>query len=387
MKKLAIGASILVATVILATFAIGPGLIDRRLNRTRHHATWVREDAEKLHRSLTIADLHADTLLFDRDLLEEHGHGHVDVPRLLQGNVALQAFTVVTKAPRELNMVRNADSSDLVLPLVLVERWPRSTWTSLKARALFQAAKFKAAVGASRNQLVWIKTSADLNAYLERRKREPLIVGGFLGLEGAQAVEGDVANLSALYEAGFRMMSPTHFTDNRYGGSATGIEKGGLTQEGRSLLAAMESRKMIVDLAHAAPQTIDDVLALATRPVLVSHTGVKATCDSNRNLTDDQLRRIAQTGGIIGIAYFDAAVCGTDAAAIARAIRHASNVIGVDHVALGSDFDGGVAAPFDASDLVLITEALMAAGFSESEIAKIMGGNTVRFLAANLPVE
>ena len=282
-------------------------------------------------------------------------------------------------------MVRNTDESDLVLPLILVQGWPIGTWTSAKQRALYQAHKFARAASTSSGRLVWIKSAADLGAYLERRRHEPDLTAGFLGIEGAQALDGDLRNLQELFDAGFRMMSPTHFTDNTFAGSATGSEKLGLTPAGRTLIKEMEARRMIVDLAHASSQTIADVLTIATRPVLVSHTGVRATCDSNRNLTDEQIRGIAKTGGLVGIAYFEAAVCGTDSAAIVRAIRHVRDVVGVDHVALGSDFDGAVRVPFDASGLVLITEELLNAGFNESEIAMIMGANTLRFLATNLP--
>ena len=113
--------------------------------------------------------------------------------------------------------------------------------------------------------------------------------------------------------------------------------------------------------------------------------GVKGTCDNNRNLSDDQLRRIAKTGGVISIGYWDTAVCGNDATAIARAIHYAANIVGVEHVALGSDYDGAIPAPFDTTGLVQITDALMAEGFNESEIAMIMGRNTLRLLAENLP--
>lgn len=332
-----------------------------------------------------IADLHADTLLWNRDLLHESSRGHVDVPRLIQGGVALQAFTVVTKAPWRINMTRNADSSDIVFPLAVIERWPIGTWASLKARALFQAWRFGTTVSASNGKLVWIKSAEDLKAYIERRRHGAAVTAGFLGIEGAQALNGDVGNVQDLFEAGFRMMSLTHFTDNSFAGSATGVSKGGLTPPGRALVKEMEARRIIVDLAHASLKTVDDVLAIATRPVLVSHTGVKATCSSDRNLTDNQIRRIANAGGLIGIAYFQAAVCGSDARAVARAIRHASDIAGVDHVALGSDFDGAVAMPFDASELAAVTGALVAAGFTEAEVAQIMGGNVQRFLLANLP--
>jgi microsomal dipeptidase-like Zn-dependent dipeptidase len=112
---------------------------------------------------------------------------------------------------------------------------------------------------------------------------------------------------------------------------------------------------------------------------------VKGTCDNNRNLTDDQIRRIAATGGVIGIGFWDTAVCGSDAAAIGKAIRYAADVAGVEHVALGSDFDGAVVTPFDATGLAQITEALINEGFSREEIARIMGGNVVNLLQNNLP--
>ena len=150
------------------------------------------------------------------------------------------------------------------------------------------------------------------------------------------------------------------------------------------MVRRMEDRRMLVDLAHASSKTVDDVLAIARRPVLVSHTGLKGACDSPRNLSDDHLRRIARGGGIVGIAYFEVAVCGTDARAIARTITHAIDVVGVDHVALGSDFDGAIAAPFDTTGLPLLVDALLEAGFNESTIAQIMGGNALRFLLENL---
>ena len=383
MKKLLTAASILALLALLIVSA-GPAQVESRLNRVHSSVTWIADRAEKLHGEMFIADLHADTLLWNRNILEESSRGHVDVPRLIRGNIALQAFTVVTKAPRGINMARNADSSDIVLPLIVLQRWPSSTWTSLKARALYQAQRFARAASESDGQLVWIKSAADLSAYLERRRHGP-VTAGFLGVEGAQALDGDLRNLQDLYEAGFRMMSPTHFTDNSFAGSATGVSKGGLTASGRTLVKEMETRRMIIDLAHVSSRTVDDVLAIATRPVLVSHTGVRATCNSDRNLTDDQLGRISAAGGLIGIAYFQAAVCGRGAQAIAVAIRHAVNVAGLDHVALGSDFDGGASMPFDASGVVAVTDALVTLGFKDAEIAQIMGGNVQRFLLANLP--
>jgi membrane dipeptidase len=168
-------------------------------------------------------------------------------------------------------------------------------------------------------------------------------------------------------------------------GSAHGVRRHGLTELGRRVIERMEQKRMTVDLAHASAQTIDDVLAIATRPVVVSHTGVRGTCDNNRNLSDVQLQRIARNGGILGIGYWKTATCGTDAKAIARAIRYSVGVAGIDHVALGSDYDGAVSVPFDAAGLVELTDALLEAGFDREQLRKIMGGNVLRVLRSNLP--
>jgi microsomal dipeptidase-like Zn-dependent dipeptidase len=147
----------------------------------------------------------------------------------------------------------------------------------------------------------------------------------------------------------------------------------------------MESHKMLIDVAHASPATIDDVLAMATRPVIVSHTGVKGTCENPRNLSDEHLRGVAKTGGLIGITFFDFATCGSDAAAIARSIQYAASVAGADHIALGSDFDGAVETPFDVTGIGLVVDALLAAGLSEEDTGKIIGGNAFRVLLETLP--
>jgi len=124
---------------------------------------------------------------------------------------------------------------------------------------------------------------------------------------------------------------------------------------------------------------------MATRPLIVSHTGVKGTCNNPRNLSDDELRAVARTNGVIGIGLWDTATCGSDARAVARAIHYAVNIVGADHVALGSDFDGGVTTPFDSSGWSLLTDALLHEGISEQDIHKIMGENVVRVLLEVLP--
>jgi membrane dipeptidase len=374
-------------SLVLGFYLVAPGEVGRGMNRVQPPALpqAVTASARELHAKLRIADLHADTLLWSRNILERGDWGHVDLPRLLEGNVAVQAFTVVTKTPRGLNIDRNDDRSDNIFWLAIAERWPLPTLWSLKERAIHQARRLTEAALGSRGALVLIRTSTDLEAFLKGRKGPGGSVAAFLGIEGAHALDDDLGNLDALYAAGFRMISPTHFFDNGYAGSAHGVKQGGLTATGRALIRLMEERHIIVDLAHASHKTIADVLALAHRPVAVSHTGVRGTCDNARNLSDEELRGISGTGGLIGIGYWATAVCGGDPASIARAIAYAAGVAGIDHVGLGSDFDGATTTPFDAAGLDQVTNALLAAGFSEGDIRKVMGENEIRFLEDVLP--
>jgi microsomal dipeptidase-like Zn-dependent dipeptidase len=385
LKKLPVALAT-VAVLGPAVFAAAPALVERRNNKTLRPGPYrVSERAQALHRRLLVADLHADSLLWDRDLLERSTRGHVDVPRLREGGVALQAFTVVSKLPRGVNIEKNDDRSDDITLLALAERWPPRTWRSLRERALYQARRLHDMAAASGGRLALVETAADLRSFLERRRHDPAMTAGWLGVEGAHVLEGKAENVDVLFGAGFRMMAPTHFFDNEVGGSAHGLRKGGLTDLGRDVVRRMEAKGMLVDLAHASAATIDDVLALSRRPVVVSHTGVKGTCDNNRNLSDVQLQGVARTGGVIGIGYWPTAVCGEDARAIARAIRHAASVAGALHVGLGSDFDGAVTVPFDTSGVPLVTEALLAEGFTDEDVARFMGGNVLRVLEQTLP--
>jgi len=378
--------TVVILCIAAAFFFALPQLIEEELNKVLNKPPYAAsEQALTLHRQLTVVDLHADSLLWGRDLLERGTYGQLDIPRLADGNVAVQVFSLPTKTPRGLNIESNDDTSDNIFWLAIVDRWPLRTWRSLTERALYQARRLNEFARGSQGGFTVIKSSADLANYLERRRRNARLTAGLLSIEGAQALDGKLENLDVLYRTGYRMMSPSHFFDTDIGGSAAGIHKIGLTEKGREWVRRMEARHMIVDLAHASAKTIADVLAVATRPVVVSHTGVRGTCDNNRNLTDDQIRAVAAQGGLIGIGYWDTATCGADAKAIVKAMRYVSDRVGVEHVALGSDFDGAVTAPFDTTGLAEITDALLAAGYTEGEIRMIMGENAIQFLEANLP--
>jgi membrane dipeptidase len=385
-RRRSVQITLFVLCIVVVFFLTIPRLVDEDQNKVVKKPPYAASArALSLHQQLTIADLHADSLLWGRDLLERSSYGHVDIPRLADGNVALQVFSLPTKSPAGLNIESNGDKNDQIFWLAIVDRWPPATWNSLTERALYQSRRLHQFARGSRGGFVVIESSADLSSYLERRRLNGKLAAGLLSIEGAHALDGKLENLDVLYRAGYRMMSPSHFFDNDIGGSSAGVRKTGLTDEGREWVRQMEARRMIVDLAHASARTIDDVLAIANRPVVVSHTGVKGTCNNNRNLSDEQIRAVAAKGGLIGIGYWETATCGTDARAIVKAMRYVSDRVGVEHVALGSDFDGATTAPFDTTGLVEITDAMLEAGYSEQGIRAIMGENVMKFLEENLP--
>ncbi len=345
----------------------------------------VGDRARKLHATLRVADLHADSLLFGRDLLRRSDRGHVDVPRMIEGRVALQVFSMAVKTPRGLNIDRNEDTSDDVIRLALAKRWPPATWRRLMPRVLHLAASARRFAAASDGAFRIIGTRAELAAYLADRAGNEAITAGMLSIEGAHALDGDPANVDVVADAGIRMISPAHFFDTAFGGSAHGVEQHGLTGAGREMIHRMEARGVVLDVAHSSARTIDDALAISSRPVVASHTGVRGICDNARNLSDEHLEGIAATGGLVGIGFWETASGGPDAAAIARSIAYAVERVGVEHVALGSDWDGAVAVPFDAANVVWLTDALLAAGLEDAAIRAVMGENVLRVMAATLP--
>ena len=210
----------------------------------------------------------------------------------IEGNVALQVLAATTKSPRHLNIERNDDRSDDVVLLALAPRLAaarrgagccrgRSTWRPVPIE--LAAPLRRARSGSSARAATWPPTR-------RRAAADPRLTAGLLAIEGAHALDGDPANVEVVADAGFRMMSPSHFFDNAFGGSAHGIAKGGLTDAGREMVGRMEARGMLVDVAHASAATIDDVLAMAARPVVASHTGFRGVADNTRNLTDEHAR-------------------------------------------------------------------------------------------------
>jgi membrane dipeptidase len=394
-RKIGWGISALLLIVAVGFFSFAPGMVESSMNKIDGKPLpKLSAEAIALHKTLTIVDLHSDSLMWDRDITARASRGHMDVPRLNQGNVALQVFSSVTKTPKGQNYDANGADSDNITLLTVAQLQPVRTWGSLVERSLWHAAKLDQAVKSSDNALRQVRTSLDLNLISEGRQKARqsclpqngcfIATGAVLSIEGLQNLEGKATNLDKLYTAGFRMAGLTHFFDNELGGSMHGLKKGGLTPFGREIVSRMEEKGMIVDIAHLSHTGVAEVLAMARRPVVSSHGGVQATCKVNRNLTDDEIRGVAKTGGIIGIGYWEGAVCETSPQSIAAAMKHVRDLVGKDHVALGSDYDGATTVRFDTSQLVHVTQALLDAGFDEDEVRAVMGGNAIRVLRAGL---
>ena len=204
-------------------------------------------------------------------------------------------------------------------------------------------------------------------------------------IEGGHPLEGDAENLDRLFDQGLRIVGLTHFFDNELGGSLHGVSDEGLTAFGRSVVDRANSLGLIIDIAHSSPTMVREVIAMSERPLLLSHGGMKGHCDTARNLEDELMVAFAEHGGLLGIGFWDAAVCDASPAGVVRAIRYAIDTLGVEHVALGSDYDGATAVTFDVGEIAVLTEEMLQQGFTEAEVRLVMGGNVRRFLLENLP--
>ena len=384
MRKWLLGILALLIIAAILFFILAPGMVEKSMNKVQPVALRITPRALALQKTLDVADMHADSLLWKRDLLTRSDRGQVDLPRLQAGHYALQVFSSVTKTPKHQNYDANSGDTDNITQLVIADLQPMRTWNSLLQRSLYHAEKLKRFAERSNGQLRLITSLADLQKLIADRRAGRGVVGAMLSIEGLQDLEGKIGNLDKLYAAGFRMAGLAHFFDNDLAGSMHGVKKGGLTSLGRAAVARMEKLGMVVDIAHSSHQTVAEVIALARRPIVSSHGGVQATCKVNRNLTDDEIRGIARTGGVIGIGYWDAAICSNRPEDAAKAIAYVRDLVGIDHVGLGSDFDGAVTTGFDASQVAAITQALIDRGFSDDDIRKVMGGNVIRVLTAGM---
>ncbi|MEI6873942.1 MAG: dipeptidase [Spirochaetota bacterium] len=328
-------------------------------------------NAQEFHDSLVVVDGHCDSVLdliglsftkqgsAPRDFFERGAYGHLDLPRMVEGNVACQIFALFTNDK-------------------LVNEARPHTWRLLEAME---------GVFARDAGIVQAKKAGDILEARVAGKR-----AGMLSIEGGEAIGESLDELRAFYDRGVRLMGLTWNRRNAIGrGAGTGTPEdgtGGLTDFGRRVVHEMERLGMVVDASHLSDEALDDLLAIAERPVIASHSNCRALVPHRRNLTDEQAERIAATGGLIGLTFAGIFV-DPDPAKVTklRVLEHLDrliSVVGPEHVGLGSDFDGytdtyGIAFS-SPSELPWITEALLSRGHRPEAIAQIMGGNWLRVL-------
>jgi membrane dipeptidase len=202
-----------------------------------------------------------------------------------------------------------------------------------------------------------------------------------LAIENGDALGGQVAALDELYRQGVRMLALTWNSSNVLADGALGRDHGGLTDLGRAVLARMEELGMVVDVSHLSERSFWHAMNATRGPIVASHSNASGLHPHPRNLTDEQLRAIAARGGVVGVNFYSGFLGLPTLARVLEHIDYMVKVMGVDHVALGSDFDGIPQAPSgleDASKLPNLTDGLQARGYTTEQIHKILGGNALR---------
>ena len=278
MRIVKIGLSLILGLAALSLagfFIFAPAIVEKGRNAVAAHDPYpVSDTARALHERLIIGDWHADSLLWKRDLTERGTYGQVDLPRLAEGNVAIQVFTAVTKSPKGQNYEDNdPDAFDNITLLAFGQLWPVRTWQSLFERAVYQSEKLHRFEAAAPQALKIIRTRSDLEAVLAARGAGQPLIGGILGLEGAHPLQGRIENLDRLESAGYRVIALQHFFDNELGGTLHSKAELGLSDFGAQVVAEVAKRGMVLDVAHSSKQVVRDVLAMTDMPIIVVTPG------------------------------------------------------------------------------------------------------------------
>jgi membrane dipeptidase len=323
-------------------------------------------DATTLHGQIIVIDGHCDTLLrLQREeqglppyLRQEPDGGHIDIERLKVGGVTAQNFACYVR------------------PEHLPAQATRETLRLIDVFYRYQAEHA--------DELLPATCAADI----ERAKAENK-VAGILSMEGAEGLEGDLGVLRTMYRLGVRWVGLTWSRRNQ-AGDGVGEKRtgGGLTGFGVQLVEELNRLGMIVDIAHLAPAGVRDVFEICQGPVVASHANAHALCAVSRNLTDEQLAQVAASGGVVGAVFCPPFITtGEEPATLDMLLDHVDHmvkVMGVEHVGLGSDFDGfGGPSPVgleDVSCVPNITVGLLARGYEVEDVGKILGGNWLRVI-------
>jgi membrane dipeptidase len=320
-----------------------------------------------------LADGHADSLMWNRDLTARQRRGHVDFPRLKEADVRIQCFTVVT---------RGYPLMDGMGLFGALRRWPADARRGPWARCLYQLDRMRELCERSGDAVRIAGTSAALEQNLAQGR-----ISAVLGVEGAQALEGRPERVAELHARGVRFMSLTHLANNELGGSSSPLMGNRpLTPLGREVVEAMVAAPMPVDLAHASHRTIRCILEHRTARIFCSHTGLCGAAKSWRNLDDGELRAIAGRGGVVGIIFATLYLGGREIDDVVRHVEHALDVAGEDAVAFGSDFDGMVPLPKgmrDVTDTAKVV-ATLARRRPASVVEKVAWTNWRRFFRETL---
>lgn len=329
-------------------------------------------DARALHAEYPAIDLHADTLLWARwlnyDLHKRHEAplprsafaGHVDVPRMIEGGMGAQFFGLVS------------------FP------WWMSRSPGLAADVHEQIDELERAAQKDPQALQIVRSAAQVEAC-----NAAGTVAALLGIEGAHALEGRIDELERFAARGVRYLGILHFNSNQAGYPAFGRGRNdaeGLTRFGHEVVEKCEEQGVIVDLAHINRKGFLDACARATKPPVVSHTGVLGAFEHWRNIDDDQLRAVANKGGCVGVIFCPQYLGGDGLEPVVKHMRHIVNTVGFDAVALGSDWDGFIVPTKPLADprgLPELTDALLADGFTPEQVGKLLRGNVMRVLRDN----
>ncbi|OLC28284.1 MAG: hypothetical protein AUH31_09660 [Armatimonadetes bacterium 13_1_40CM_64_14] len=310
-------------------------------------------DPLSLHHDAIVVDLHNDIMLDvqsgKRDITRRTPVGHSDLPRFREGGVDVQVFALFVH-PSEADRGRQ------------------------RVSALLDA--FERLAVANRSALAPVTSTAEIRE-LQGTGRLAVV----LAVENASALEGDPDHVDILFRRGVRMMGLTWNNSNGLADGALESTHGGLTSVGLAVLRRMQDVGMVVDVSHLSEKSFWDVFAATRGPIVATHSNAAGLTPHRRNLTDDQLRALAERGGMVGVNFVPAFLGGASLAQVLEHVTYLVSVMGADGVALGSDFDGftgRVNGLEDVSQLPALTAALLDRGFEAETIRKILGGNALR---------
>lgn len=348
---------------------------------------------------LPIFDGHNDTLLYLVEHDPEHGaqflrrdddRGHLDLPRAREGGFAGGMFAVYVGNPPEDGsfgdrLTRDEHGYEVKLP-------PPVAFERAVKIALAQMSLLFRLEAMAEGALKVVRTAAEIDACLRDG-----VLAAVLHMEGAEAIDPDLAALDVFYQAGLRSLGLVWSRPNAFGHGvpfkypSTSDTGPGLTDAGKALVKACNRLGIVVDMAHLNAQGFWDVAALTDVPLVVSHSGAYGICPSARNLTDDQIDAVGESNGVIGISFYVADLrpdglfeADTPLSLVVDHVRYIADRIGVEHVALGSDFNGA-RIPLEIKDvagLPKLLDALRKSGFDEDELRLIAHENWLRVLRA-----